>query len=279
MIYQSSAANAPVSYAAPVANLAAYPGGWISDGFGQGGYGQGGFGRAASSYQWTSDPLSSGVWQFAVVPYDKAGNSRDPGQTASVTISSRAYAFLASLPASNRDAVELHLLDGHPAGDALLAGEPFDNLMEFPMSAYASIEVSGISLARAAVPVGVYRYQPGGPPVYQYLENVRVLGIQYREGPHPGVARFRYVLDAGNPPTDPSNFQETLSVDADLPGVVQNDDRLVVFGFNPNGSQSALFDGFAQVPELSLSPDQEMVTFVAFGVAVREWDTPDRGRP
>ena len=103
------------------------------------------------------------------------------------------------------------------------------------------------------------------------------MGIQYREGPDPGVARFSYVFDTANPSTDPSSFQETLCVDYDLPGVVRNDDRLVVFGFNPDGSREALFDGFAQVPELSLTPAQELVTFLAYGVAAREWDTPIAG--
>ena len=34
----------------------------------------GGFGSAASTYTWTSDPLTSGNWSYAVVPYDSAGN-------------------------------------------------------------------------------------------------------------------------------------------------------------------------------------------------------------
>src|SRR5207249_4134726 len=39
----------------------------------------------------------------------------------------------------------------------------------------------------------------------------------------------------------------------------------------------ALFDGFAMVPELRLSPRMEQVTFLAFGVAARAWDTPVGG--
>lgn len=87
-IYKSAQAGAAVGYSAPVDTVPAYPGGWISDGFGQGGFGQGGFGRAAGLYQWTSGALSTGVWQFAVVPYDRAGNSRGSGQTVSVSIRS-----------------------------------------------------------------------------------------------------------------------------------------------------------------------------------------------
>jgi hypothetical protein len=85
-IYGSSAPGGAVDYATAQETIAAYPGGWISDGFGLGGFGQGGFGRAATVYRWESGPLASGVWQFAVVPYDAAGNSRDPGQVATVTI-------------------------------------------------------------------------------------------------------------------------------------------------------------------------------------------------
>ena len=62
-VFQSSAANAPINYTAPVDSMLAYPGGWISDGFGQGGFGQGGFGRGDSSYRWTASnrrPRASG---------------------------------------------------------------------------------------------------------------------------------------------------------------------------------------------------------------------------
>jgi hypothetical protein len=143
------------------------------------------------------------------------------------------------------------------------------------MPAFATIAVSDIPLTRSAVSVGVYRYQPLGG--YEFLQNVRILGIRYQEGPDAGIARFRYVFDYANAPTDPSSFQEAMSVDSDLSGVVRNDDRIVVFLTNPDGTNCVLFDGFAQVPELNLSPYQEMVTFLAFGVAVREWDTPIGG--
>lgn len=85
-MYGSDAPGGAVDYAAPRATIPAYPGGWVSDGFGLGGFGQGGFGRAATAYGWASGPLASGDWTFAVVPYDAAGNSREPGQVATVTI-------------------------------------------------------------------------------------------------------------------------------------------------------------------------------------------------
>ena len=145
------------------------------------------------------------------------------------------------------------------------------------MPGFASIEAPGVPPARSAVLLGVYRYQPSGPVEYQQLPNVRVLGIESREGPDPGVARFRYVFNPADPSTDPTSFEQALAVGNNLPNVVKNDDRLVVMKFNPDGSSVAIFDGFAQVPELSLSPSQELVTFLAYGVAVREWDTPVGG--
>ncbi len=144
------------------------------------------------------------------------------------------------------------------------------------MPAFASIESTGVPLARPSTPVGVFRYRAGGGG-YEFLANVRALAIQYREGADAGIARFRYVFDATNPAGVPNSFQEALSVDASLPGVVANDDRLVVLASNPDGSPQVLFDGFAQVPELGLASDREMVTFLVLGVAIREWDTPIGG--
>src|SRR5207245_1178859 len=72
-MYGPAAPGGPVDYTTVLATIPAYPGGWISDGFGQGGFGQGGFGRAATAYRWESGPLASGIWTLAVVPYDSAG--------------------------------------------------------------------------------------------------------------------------------------------------------------------------------------------------------------
>ena len=145
------------------------------------------------------------------------------------------------------------------------------------MPAFASIEATTVPLARPAATIGVFRYEPGGIGNFEYLANIRILMIQYREGADPGVARFRYVFDQANPPTVPNSFQDALSVNSGMPGVVANDDRLIVLTFDPDGNPDVLFDGFAQVPELGLASDREMVTFMAFGVAIREWDTPIAG--
>ena len=85
-IYQSTAAGAAIDMTKPVAQIPAYPGGWISDGFGLSGFGSGGFGRASSSYQWTAGGLTTGLWQFCVMPYDPVANNRGPGQTSSIVI-------------------------------------------------------------------------------------------------------------------------------------------------------------------------------------------------
>lgn len=85
-IYRGAAPGAPVDPTSAVDTVVAYPGGWINDGFGKAGFGEGGFGRAATLYGWQGGPLSSGTWQFAVVPFDKAGNDRGVGQAVGVTI-------------------------------------------------------------------------------------------------------------------------------------------------------------------------------------------------
>src|SRR4051812_43188217 len=109
------------------------------------------------------------------------------------------------------------------------------------MPAFASIEITPVPLSRRSVTVGVYRYNPGQVPKYESLPNIRVLNVRYREGADPGVARFRYVLDASNPATDPIHFQDALSTDSSLSGVVRNDERLVVFAFTPDGKPCAIF--------------------------------------
>jgi len=73
--------GAGIDMTKPLAEIQAYPGGVILDGFGLGGFGQGGFGRAASAYHWTSPPLASGAWSFAVAPIDAAGNQGTPVTT------------------------------------------------------------------------------------------------------------------------------------------------------------------------------------------------------
>ena len=60
--------------------------------------------------------------------------------------------------------------------------------------------------------------------------------------------------------------------------VVLTDNRLVVLTQDPEGNPIVLFDGFAQVPQVDLAAQQQSVTFVAQGVAIRLWDSPITGR-
>lgn len=66
LVYQGLTPGAPPDLTKPVATIAAYRAGLVNDGYGQGGYGQGGYGHAASSYQWTSNHLEPGIWNFGI---------------------------------------------------------------------------------------------------------------------------------------------------------------------------------------------------------------------
>ena len=85
-IYRGLSPGSQVDWSSPIEEVPAYPGGWVSDGFGLGGFGLGGFGRSANTYIWTSESLASGTWNFAVVPFDKVGNNRGNGQNATVIV-------------------------------------------------------------------------------------------------------------------------------------------------------------------------------------------------
>ena len=85
-VYQSAAAGGSVDYSAPVGFLPLTTASAEATGYGCGGYGSGGYGLAASSYEWTSARLGSGVWSFAVAPVDPAGNEGTPS-TGSRTVS------------------------------------------------------------------------------------------------------------------------------------------------------------------------------------------------
>ena len=81
-VYGESAPGAGIDYTTPLADMAAYAGGLTSDGYGYGGYGQGGYGQSPGSYSWTSDPLPSGTWHFAVAAYGSAGTQGSAAATA-----------------------------------------------------------------------------------------------------------------------------------------------------------------------------------------------------
>jgi len=84
-VYGEEAPGSGINYTSILATVPAYTAGIVTDGYGYGGYGQGGYGLASGFYTWISDPLTSGVWHFAVVPFDTAGNE-GTGATTAVTI-------------------------------------------------------------------------------------------------------------------------------------------------------------------------------------------------
>ena len=107
-----------------------------------------------------------------------------------------------------------------------------------------------------ALPTGVYLYDPDADEPFSLFPNVRCLRIDYREGPEPPVARFEYIMDNALAINLgwPSQFEELWPIDAQGPFVVNPDDRLVVMAQNPDGSPMILFDGFAQVPQVNVTP-------------------------
>lgn len=100
-VYGESSPGSGINYSLILADIPAYGGGQISDGYGLGGYGHGGYGQAASYYEWRSAPLSSGTWHFGVRAYDRSGNEATPF-TASVVIATPPRA-----PAAYADASRL----------------------------------------------------------------------------------------------------------------------------------------------------------------------------
>jgi hypothetical protein len=80
-VYGESTAGAGIDYTKILASVPAYTAEILTDGFGYGGFGLGAFGSASASYSWTSEPLGSGAWHWAVLPFDAAGN-----QGAAVTV-------------------------------------------------------------------------------------------------------------------------------------------------------------------------------------------------
>jgi len=55
-------------------------------GFGAGNFGDGQFGLDADTIEWTSPPLTAGVYKFAVKVFDQAGNESSVSETGPVTV-------------------------------------------------------------------------------------------------------------------------------------------------------------------------------------------------
>ena len=135
--------------------------------------------------------------------------------------------------------------------------------------------------ASDALQIGVYRYdRENTEQPFALLPNIQCLRIDTREGPDPPVARFEYLMDDSLALAFgwPSQFEQLWPIDAQGPYVAKADDRLVVMGQNPDGSNLILFDGFAQIPQVDVNPSQQRVSFTAVGVAARAFDDVIIGR-
>lgn len=85
-VYAGRSPGAAVDYSREVATIPAFSGSQYLDGFGRGGFGRGGFGRAAQHYEWESETLMAGVWNFAIQSVDIHGNPCVTPTTGSVVI-------------------------------------------------------------------------------------------------------------------------------------------------------------------------------------------------
>jgi hypothetical protein len=126
--------------------------------------------------------------------------------------------------------------------------------------------------------VGVFKWpQPytGRPTL---LPNVRCISITYEEGSSPGSAHFRYVFAPGIiDPSFPSRIEQTIPLSAAGPGILVNDDRVLVYAQLDDGSTQLMFDGWYVVPQVNVDADQEMTTFTCPGAMFRQWDRPLAG--
>jgi len=129
-----------------------------------------------------------------------------------------------------------------------------------------------------AIPILVYRFDPAAEEGrFTRLANVNCRRISFKEGPYPSTAEFEYLFDDRATSQFPHQFEDVWPLTAEGPAVVKTDDRLVVYGITAAGVRRLIFDGFAQVPQVDVSPDSQAVTFTAYGTPIRAWDIPIGG--
>lgn len=148
------------------------------------------------------------------------------------------------------------------------------------MAADVTFDPYDIPLAMDSTPILVYRFdtEAEGEARLQALPNVFCLRVQFEEGASYPVAYFEYTFDDTDPSSPyPSQFDDVWPLTAQGRWVVSNDDRLVVYGITSSGIRRIIFDGFAQIPQVNLSPNSQSVTFTAVGTPIRCWDTPIGG--
>jgi hypothetical protein len=152
-----------------------------------------------------------------------------------------------------------------------------------PSSPSFDLDPPASTLGEDASPLVVCRYHDGpdrDDNRFEILANVACDHIQYTEGPHPPVAQFHYLLDViAEANGFPTQFEHLWCPGATAPAaVVRPDERIVVLSWTPHGERRVLFDGFAQVPQVDLGPDDQVVSFTAVGIAARCFDQPVIGR-
>lgn len=132
-----------------------------------------------------------------------------------------------------------------------------------------------------ATPTGVFLYN-STTGNYSLLPNVVCDQIQYKEGPAPPAARFRYLLDQGEAAANgwPIQFEQLWPlVRPPSAYAVGDGDELAVLGSFPDGSTPVLFHGLARLPQTDLEADRQEVSFTAVGVGIRCFNAPIGGRP
>lgn len=101
-VYGETTPGGGIQYDNVLGDIPAYTRGAITDGWGFGEWDLGGWGFASATYGWESDPLTSGSWNWAVIPYDMAGN-----EGVSV-IASTVIAVPPGAPARDSGGIRLH---------------------------------------------------------------------------------------------------------------------------------------------------------------------------
>jgi hypothetical protein len=81
-VYGEATPGGGIDYTKPLATIAAYPVNIQTTGWNLSPWNIGPWGNSPSFYSWTSGPLASGTWNWAVVPFDQSGNQGPPAITS-----------------------------------------------------------------------------------------------------------------------------------------------------------------------------------------------------
>ena len=128
-----------------------------------------------------------------------------------------------------------------------------------------------------ATALRVVRYVRGAE-TFEAVAWVRPLGAQWFEGAKPPAARLEYVFDDHDPDSpNPTQFERVWPLTATMSQAIRQDDELLIYRQAPDGSWGILFDGFAQIPQVDVSPRAQSVTFTAVATPIRCSDDPIGG--